>query len=166
MRALLVPLLVVAATRVAVADDAELTVGPKAERAMLSTDVQDVSRGADESLVFRVLEHQKITVERGKKEVVVLDVVIAVDVLDKIPTPVNRPRAPDIVNLTLEVAPDGMSATLREKTPGVCTVAKTKTTDAWERFDRKLVTRACAARGTYKWQGNRFRRVPTRRPAR
>lgn len=152
-------LFVVAATRVAAADCSELIVGPKTEHATMCTDQQDVSRGKDESLVYRVLEHQTITVERGKKQVVVLDVVVAVDVLDKIPEPPGKPRAPDIVNLTLEVAPDGLSATLREKTPGVCTISKTKTADPWERFDRELVTRACAARGRYVWRNRRFSRV-------
>jgi hypothetical protein len=156
------------AVRVAAAEAEEsygcvdLTVGPHAERAKLCTVVEEVSRDTGDTPVDRVLLHRKLRVVRAKKTVTLLDVVETISVLDKM-----TPTSPDVLNLKLVVARDGLSATLSDAKRGASchgALAGSAGSAAWDRFDRELETRACAARGRWVWSGTTFVRVkPIRR---
>lgn len=139
-----------------------LTVGPHAERAKLCAFTEEVSRDTADTPVDRVLVHRKLRVVRAKKTVTLLDVVETISVLDK-PSPESR----DVLNLRLVVARDGLSATLTDAKGGVgCrgALAGLAGSEPWDRFDRELATRACAARGRWVWSGTTFVRAkPSRR---
>ena len=147
----------------------ELVVGVARDAALLCTDVKDVSRGHDDTLVYRVVTHQIVRLVRAGKIVTALDVETRLESLDGPVAPPGK-RTRGIVELTLSLAADGMSAIVvpfdpesdcRSADPaGVTSVQPDDDaqTRAWVAFDDQWIKRICKGRGTYAWNGHRFSR--------
>ncbi len=122
--------------------------------------------------VYRVLTHLTLYVARGKRAAVVLDVPVAVNVLDA-----EEPSGP-LFALELEPSDSSRELQLREPRAGACDEAgrqldelrekeqrepdpdARKVMTAWVDFDRQLLGRVCKAQGEYGWQNGRYRVRP------
>jgi len=144
-----------------------IIVGAARESALLCTDIEETSRGHDDTLVYRVVTHQIVRVVRAGKVVTVLDVRTRLESLDgAAPRPGEPPQG--IVDLKLSITPDGLSATVDALDPeadcqarDAVPVVKAEGEDAaqeraWAAFDREWETRICNGRGSYIWKGRRF----------
>jgi hypothetical protein len=153
----------------------EVSVGRPLEAGIECTEAGEARRGDGIDAVYRVLVRRTIRVVRSRRPVVALDILEAVTPLDK-----EEATQPDLVNLEVLVAPDGLSLVVRDRSsdfelgrgdrqPSVsCDEALAKrssspTVDAagarWDRFDRELVLRACSQRGRWVWAAGRFSRA-------
>lgn len=139
-------------------------VGPEREEALLCHAWESVERGKGTSVVFRTRLRDSIFGVQKGRIVVMLDAIVGVTITDK-----EDMAQPNIVDLALEVAPDGLSAELTDGAPPLrsCDEAladlgarvKTAQVTAWDRFDLDLTKRACAQRGHYVFRGGRFVRA-------
>lgn len=89
----------------------EVVVGTNHEPALMCSTMEDVTRKTAKFPMDRMLEHRTVNVVRGNKLVKVLDVLVTLEQLDKVIS-----TQPNIVDLALHMAPDGLSAKLDEHT--------------------------------------------------
>lgn len=144
-----------------------------AEDEALDCSAQDLAeRGVGADHVYRMRIRRAMYVVRAQRVHVALDLVETVTILDKLDL-----EQPDIVDLEVQLAQDGMSARLVDRVAleeGLSPLrscdsalaeldARIRSADAssWDHFDRHLAKQACAARGPYVWKGTRFVRTAT-----
>ncbi len=146
----------------------ELNVGTSFEPALVCTVMEDVTRKTRKNTMDRMVGRRSVNVVRGNAIVEVLDVVVSIEALDK-----ANATQPNILDLGLHLAPDGMTATLDEDTGArhiTCSEAVTRahmimqSPDSlpyrdWPIFDNELIHKACASRGDWEWQKDRFVRA-------
>jgi hypothetical protein len=145
-------------------------VGAAREDALRCTDAVEVGEGGENDLwVYRMVEHEIVRVVRAGKVVDILDVATSIHSVDAPPPPPGR-ESRGFVNLELDVASDGMSATVVALDPKVdCQRVHESPPEpeadyaamarGWDKFDNKWITRICNGRGTFVWKGRRFART-------
>jgi hypothetical protein len=149
---------------------ASIAVGAAREDALRCTDAVEVGEGGENDLwVYRMVEHEIVRVVRAGKVVDILDVATSIHSVDAPPPPPGR-ESRGFVNLELDVASDGMSATVVALDPKVdCQRVHESPPEpeadyaamarGWDKFDNKWITRICNGRGAFVWKGRRFART-------
>ena len=106
----------------------------------------------------------QIFTTQGKAAQLSLDVPIAAGPLDREqePSP-SDPNEGQYIALEAVLDASGTTLTVREKTGAACVAALAQYKDPLLAPHRKVITGACAAKGTYRWTndgGGRFVKVP------
>lgn len=135
-------------------------VGSPSEAAILCASHREVDRGAGANATYRIVSHRTVSVVRNDAIVNVLDVVEGIQPLDP-----ETDRDPRFLVLSLDLAPDGLSATVTDSAKAGCKpsashLAIEKSLPTWWAIDNELVNAACAARGRYTWKGGTFVKEP------
>jgi hypothetical protein len=143
----------------------KIDVGAPPEEALVCSEIEHVRATVGATHVYRVQFRRRVRVVRANRVVVILDVVETVTPLDKFDL-----EDPNLLDLDLQFASDGLSATLDDSNAQSavgCTAALGSlsgggdpVSSKWNAFDLALLKSACAARGRYVWKTGAFSREP------